>query len=91
MTFEADGPNRRSLRNVDVERAVRRALDRIDYFIGGGTLEPPSTAHIHACDELLARKQAGSAKAAALTLIFYWLEQSTWDRDSVPVGIQRCP
>ena len=71
MMGDADGSGRRSPRNVDVETAVRRALDRIDYFIGGSTLEPPSAAHIQACDALLARRQAGSAKAAALTLLFY--------------------
>lgn len=76
-------------RNLLVERAVSHALDRIDYFISGAELEAlPSPEHRRACDALLARPRAGSAKVATLFLMFYWLEEPTWDRDTVPVGIR---
>ena len=78
----------RGRRNVAVQLAVARALARIDYFTGGGTLEPPSAAHIAACDELLSRPRGESANAAALALMFYWLEDPQWNRDRVPTGIR---
>ena len=40
------------------------------------------------CDELLAQKRKASAKTAALFLMFYWLEDPAWDRNSIPTGIR---
>ncbi len=67
---------------------MTRALRRIDEFVAGAELTPPTAAHMQACDRLLARVRAGSSKAAALALIFYWLEDVSWDRRSVPVGLR---
>lgn len=76
-------------RNLVVDRAVTRALARVEHFMAGGTLDPPSAAHIEACDAMLARARGGgSAKAAALMLMFYWLEEPQWDRDRLPTGIR---
>lgn len=75
-------------RNVLVERAVTRALERIDHLIQGGTMAPPTAEYMAVCDELLARRRAGSAKVAALALLFYWLEDPSWNPDRVPTGLR---
>jgi hypothetical protein len=74
-------------RNVNVEQAVRRALERIDEFISGKTEALPTPPHRRACEELLDGR-AGSVRTATLFLLFYWLVDSSWDCDSVPVGVR---
>lgn len=80
-----NGTHRRSTRNMDVERAVNKALERIDAFIAGETVELPTPQYRKACDELLTM-QAASVKTCVLFLGFYQLENPAWDRKSVPVG-----
>lgn len=72
-------------RNRRVEMAVNKALERVDEFIGGKKISLPKPPHRRACEELLDKKSA-SVKTAALFLMFYWLEEPSWDRNSVPVG-----
>jgi DNA mismatch endonuclease Vsr len=60
-------------------------MERIDYFISGAKVELPTPPHRRACDELLNTKSA-SLVTATLFLVFYWLEEPTWDRNCVPVG-----
>jgi hypothetical protein len=74
-------------RNTHVEAAVTRALERIDYFINGGTIKLPDAKYRRAAESLL-DTQAASVKTAALFLMFYWLEQSSWDLKAVPRGIR---
>ncbi len=68
-----------------VEAAVNKALERVDAFIGGEKVSLPQPTHRRACEELLEHK-ANSVKTATLFLMFFWLEDPTWDRNSVPVG-----
>jgi hypothetical protein len=76
-----------SRRNILVETSVNKALERIDAFIAGEKIDLPLPAHRRACEELLDRKSA-SVKTATLFLMFYWLEDQTWDMNSVPVGVR---
>ncbi len=71
--------------NVLVARAVNKALERVDVFLGGEKVDLPRPAHRRACQELLDKKSA-SVRTATLFLVFYWLEDPAWDRDSVPSG-----
>lgn len=78
-----------SRRNRLVERAVNKALDQVDAFIGGAKVDLPQPPHRRACEELLdSDKKAASVKTAALFLMFYWLEDPNWDMNSVPVGVR---
>lgn len=75
-------------RNVYVERAVNRALARIDDFIGGAELQNlPSPVCRRACDQIL-RDRSASARVAGLFLAFYRLEDAEWDLKTVPTGIR---
>jgi len=75
-----------SRRNILIERAVRNALEQVDYFIGGGELVLPSPAYHTACDELLDRGSTGTTRVAMLFFMFYWIEDPEWDRDRLPSG-----
>jgi hypothetical protein len=75
----------RSLRNVVVEAAVNKALERVDAFISGGQVALPTPPHRRACEELL-DTQAGSVRTAVLFLTFYWQEDRSWDVNRVPPG-----
>jgi len=73
-------------RNTYVERAVSRALARIDDFIGGAKLHNlPSSKQRRACDRILQDRSA-SARVAGLFLAFYRLEDPSWDLRSIPTG-----
>ncbi len=72
-------------RNLQVEEAVTHALERIDHFFSGGEVVLPAAPHRRACEDLLEGQRA-SVKVAAMFLMFYWLREEGWDRDSVPVG-----
>jgi hypothetical protein len=74
-----------SRRNLLVEAAVNKVLKRVDAFVGGEKVDLPQPPHRRACEELLDKKSA-SVKTATLFLMFYWREDPTWDRNSVPVG-----
>lgn len=77
---------KRSNRNVYVERAVNRALARIDDLIGGAELQKlPSSAYRRACDQVLQDRSA-SARVAGLFLAFYQLEDADWTMQTVPRG-----
>lgn len=79
--------NNKERRNTNVEKATRNAIHAIDEFISGKNITLPSGEYRQACDELL-EKQKSSAKAAALFLVFYWLQCPEWDRESIPTGIR---
>jgi len=68
-----------------VARATRRALERIDAFLGGAVIEPPGRTYLEACDVLLGTRSA-SVFTGILFLMFYWLDQPSWDLDSLPAG-----
>jgi hypothetical protein len=78
-------------RNPTVERAVRKALERVDQFITGTTLNLPEREYRNACDALFfgtgrKRGKSASVKTALLFLMFYWLEDPSWDVDTPPVA-----
>jgi hypothetical protein len=83
--IESESGNESSGRNRFVEAAVNQALERVDAFIAGEKIDLPQPPHRRACEKLLDEKSA-SVKTAALFLMFYWLEDQTWDMNSVPVG-----
>lgn len=68
-----------------VAKATRKALERIDHFIQGGTLTPPDAKYLAACDELI-RTRSASVYTGILFFMFYWLEQPGWNLNSIPVG-----
>jgi len=68
-----------------VSRATRKALERVDAFLHGATLDPPAREYLEACDELLQSRPA-SVFTGIFFFIFYWLEEPTWDLNSIPVG-----
>jgi hypothetical protein len=74
-------------RNKSIEIAVQSVLARIDDFISPATLDLPEPDYRRACEDLLT-KQKSSVTTAILFLMFYWLQEPSWDRDSVPVGIR---
>jgi hypothetical protein len=75
----------KSRRNMKVEEAVNKALERIDCFISGDEVALPLPKHRRACETLL-DMQAASVKTAALFLLFYWVVEPDWDCESVPIG-----
>src|SRR5436190_23180280 len=72
-------------RNERVERAVHRALSRIDAFIAGEPIDLPNGEYRGAVERLLAEQKA-SIRTAVLFLMFYRLEDPAWDLSSVPSG-----
>ncbi len=72
-------------RNIEVEKAATAAIDRIDYFIGGGKLQLPAAANRKSCDGQIAHR-SGSVRLASLFLAFYSAEDPRWRCDSVPTG-----
>jgi hypothetical protein len=72
-------------RNLDVERTVNLALERIDYFLAGGELQLPSPRSRHACDRLL-ENQSPSVFTGCLFLTFYRLIDKSYDFTRQPVG-----
>ena len=72
-------------RNINVERAVELALERIDYFLAGGDVELPTSESRHACDRLL-EEQSASTITACLFFTFYRLVEPTYDFNRQPVG-----
>lgn len=73
-------------RNTTVEKAASAAIDRIDYFIGGGKLQLPTGDNRKSCDAQLA--QRGSIRLASLFLAFYSISDPKWKCQSVPTGIR---
>jgi hypothetical protein len=76
-----------SRRNTSVEAAVTATLERIDAFAAGAELRPITAQLRAACDSLL-DEQSASARTAGLFLAFYWLHDTKWNGDEVPVGIR---
>ncbi len=68
-----------------VSRATQKALKRVDFFLGGGVLDPPTSKYLAACDELLQTRSA-SVFTGIFFFMFYWLEEPAWDLNSIPVG-----
>lgn len=76
---------KRSARNESVERAVRRILDRIDYFLGGEPLSKlPDPQYRREADTLI--KASASILTASMFLTFYKLEQPDYTFERVPEG-----
>jgi hypothetical protein len=72
-------------RNVNVERAIRLTLGRIDDFLAGQEVKLPVPSLRHACDQLI-DKQSASTLTACLFLVFYKLVEPTYDFTGQPVG-----
>jgi hypothetical protein len=72
-------------RNLNVERTVELALERIDYFLDGGVVRLPSPVSRHACDRLL-KEQSASVITGCLFLTFYRIVDPTFDFTRQPVG-----
>src|SRR5262249_46378676 len=77
--------NTRYKRNVNVERAVTMALERIDYFLAEGELNLPEPKNRRACDNLI-NNQSASTITACLFLTFYKLIDPTYNFARQPVG-----
>lgn len=77
--------NAKTKRNINVERAIALALERIDYFLAGGEIGLPSPESRHACDSLL-EAQSASIVTACLFFTFYRLVEPTYDFTRQPVG-----
>lgn len=78
-------------RNETIERAVNNALARIDAFISGATLDPPEAKYLHVCNNLFfgtgkGRPKSASVKTTLLFLMFYWLEDPSWNVDTPPTA-----
>jgi hypothetical protein len=70
-----------------IKIAVERTLNRIDDLISGESIVLPDPKYRRAV-EIFLDKQSASARTAALFLMFYWLEEPSWDLRSVPIGIR---
>jgi hypothetical protein len=68
-----------------ISTATRKALERVDYFLQGGTLDAPDPIYLAACDDLLSSRSA-SVFTGIFFLMFYWLDNSDWDLNSLPSG-----
>jgi len=66
-------------------RATRKALERVDAFLQGATLDLPAPEYFYACREV-SRSRSPRDFAAVLFFMFYWLEEPTWDLSSIPIG-----
>src|SRR5918911_3493541 len=77
--------NAKSKRNVNVERAIALALERIDYFLAGGEVELPTPEGRHASDRLL-EGQSASTITACLFFTFYRLIEPSYNFTRQPVG-----
>lgn len=77
--------NKKITRNVSVEKAVTSALARIDEILAGAKIDIPASKYRQAIDDML-KAESPSVKTAVLFLLFYWLEDSNWNRRDVPVG-----
>ncbi len=75
----------RQMQDNPASRATRKALEHVDAFLQGATLDVPALEYLDACRELL---QSGSPRdfAGILFFMFYWLEEPTWDLNSIPIG-----
>lgn len=84
MSEEEDASSRR---NTHVHDAVVEALERVDAFIAGAELRPLTAPLRAACDALLDARSA-SVRTAGLFFAFYWLHDTDWNGDEVPVGVR---
>jgi len=75
----------KAARNEQVEAAVNLALDRIDKFIGGGTVQLPEAAARRIADAQL-RHRSASVRVASIFFAFYSLFDEAWDCNTLPVG-----
>ncbi|MDP9173671.1 MAG: hypothetical protein M3O30_07370 [Planctomycetota bacterium] len=72
-------------RNEKVEAAVKLALNRIDKFIGGDTVQLPNPAARRIADGQLQHRSA-SVRVASMFFVFYSLYDDKWDCNALPVG-----
>lgn len=72
-------------RNVLIERATRKAIERVDGFLAGESLGLPSPKSRRIADAQLSHR-ANSVRLASLFLAFYSTVDPQWDCVRVPVG-----
>lgn len=75
-------------RNLLVERAVDRVLERIDAFIGGEKLVALPSAKVRAAMDAQLGHGSNSVRLASLFLVFYSTLDAAWDCNSIPKGIR---
>ena len=75
----------KAVRNNSVEDAVKLALERIDKFIGGDTVQLPDAAARRVADAQLQHRSA-SVRVASMFFAFYSLFDTSWDCNALPVG-----
>ena len=75
-------------RNILVERAVARILDRVDAFIGGAKLRSLPSAKARAVADAQLKHKSNSVRLASLFFAFYALVDPDWDRNSLPIGLR---
>jgi DNA (cytosine-5)-methyltransferase 1 len=74
-------------RNEAIERAVEHALKRVDAFIAGAEVTPLMPQYRRAIEDLIGSRSA-SVVTCTLLLMFYRLEEPSWDLRSVPRGLR---
>jgi len=75
-------------RNGAVEKAVKAMLQFVDQFIDGGTLSAAIPPRVQAVFDRAVEAEKGSVRLASAFFVFYALDDPTWDRRRVPIGIR---
>lgn len=79
---------KRTLRNIYVEKAVNSILDTVDSFIQGTHLEKLPKAETREKLKIFFERNGGSVRVASLFFLAYSLEDSNWDKKSIPIGMR---
>lgn len=74
-------------KNIHVNQALDRFVERVDAFLGGATVDLPAAENRRAC-ELLLEKQKASVIAASTFFAFYSLVNPIWDMSNPPTGFR---
>jgi hypothetical protein len=75
-------------RNLLIEKAVERAVARVDAFIDEEKmLALPGAVARAAADAQLSHK-SNSVRLASLFFVFYAIEDRSWDRNQIPTGLR---
>lgn len=74
------------MRNVSVEQAVDRIIDRFDRLAKGEALGPPPSVSVKAIFDSHVEGHGGSVRLACAYLTAYSTIDNTWDFKSVPTG-----
>lgn len=75
-------------RNIAVEDAVTRALDRIDAFIADERLRHVPGAQLRRALDAQLGHSSNSVRLASLFFAFYATVDGDWDCDSIPTGLR---